>query len=131
MAELDGMLQNQEVITDIEVMLSSPMHQENFLKEQMERMVYIDFLRAGLEKKDNSAGNLIRSGIRTIVMSDNLNPILPLKMRKSLAAEKVELIALLAQHDPVSLNILREQAPGSRHHKLLQHYLGATTSEHP
>jgi len=123
-AELDRMLQDQEAITSIEFMLSSPMHQENFLKEQMERMFYIDFLKACLEKKDNAAGELIRTRIRTIILSDNLNPDLPLNMRKSIAAEKAELIALLSEHDPASLEILRSQASGLRHHKLLRHYLG-------
>lgn len=123
--ELRGMLQDKVAIVAFETALASPMTQNHFYREQLERMYYIDFFKASLELDQNESIEQVRKSIQTIILADNLDPELPLKMRKSIAAEKVELIQLLVRYDQESIEILRGQVGTSRHKKLLNHYLSA------
>lgn len=121
-AYLDS-LQNKEMIDFAYTTISNvqePSTEKDLLVEQKERMDAVLFLTRALEFKNNSEGEYIKNLVKKIILDDSIAKAKDPALKKSLAADRIELFANLKTIDTQAGSEIQKNAVSPISKKIIQ-----------
>lgn len=116
-------LQDKEKINSayrIITKVQEPETEKAFVEEQKERMDAVLFLTRALEWKENSEREYIKNLVKEVVLDDAINKAQSLNLKKSLAADRIELFANLKTIDPQAGAEIQKKATSPMSKKIIQ-----------
>ncbi|HYH99726.1 hypothetical protein [Hyalangium sp.] len=122
--DYEALLADTQVYEQLRRTLGSSTEAEESLDSSIKRLMRIDYLREALAWRQNPAREQLVSTVEAILLERSFSPELSLNARRSMAATRMELYEIFADHEPERASALVEAAKGTSLEKLLQ-YLAA------
>ena len=120
-AEHQALLADRTVLERTRRALLYPRETETSMASHVERLMRIDHLRAALDWRDNPDRTHLLSVVEDIILEDSFGPMMPLDVKRALAASKLELYELLYTQDAGRAEELVRRARRTRLEKMVEY----------
>lgn len=128
-AALKEQLSDENMIRRAFLLLGEAIHsQEQLTENEQLRLMALDYFEQGLKWAENPSRLQVAEALKNLLMLDNLSMIEDLTIRKSFAGDKVEIYAMLKEHEPSSIEIISTLPTDGRIRKLIKYAEASTKS---
>ncbi|MDY7230327.1 hypothetical protein [Hyalangium rubrum] len=116
------LLMDKEMIAQTRDDLLHPKEPKDTPETNTKRLMQIDYLREGLSLKDHPDRAYLLDTVESIILEDSFTAQMDPKVKRSLAATKMELYEIFSSHDPARTLALTDKARGTRLEKMMEYF---------
>ena len=116
------LLADKAMLAQVRQDLLYSMESKDSMESNVKRLMEVDYLREAMNWKDHPDRKDVLSEVESIILEDSFNAQMPMSVKRSITASKLELYELLSNQDPARALALVDQARGTRLEKMLAYF---------